>query len=101
MLLPTFGASETVFQIYVIVVVIGFLVSLVLAWIFVYGRIAGPYKRVVSASARCTTYGHVETTGVYIIHEEVREAACVIAVVFTAVELAGVDGGVGSVERVS
>jgi adenylate cyclase len=33
-LLPTFGASESVFQIYVVVVVIGFLVSLVLAWIF-------------------------------------------------------------------
>lgn len=33
-LLPTFGASESTFQIYVIIVVIGFLVSLVLAWIF-------------------------------------------------------------------
>ena len=33
-LLPTFGASEATFQIYVVVVVIGFLVSLVLAWIF-------------------------------------------------------------------
>ena len=33
-LLPTFGASESAFQIYVVVVVIGFLVSLVLAWIF-------------------------------------------------------------------
>jgi len=32
-LLPTFGASESVFQTYVVVVVIGFLVSLVLAWI--------------------------------------------------------------------
>ena len=31
-LLPTFGASESAFQIYVIVVVAGFLVSLVLAW---------------------------------------------------------------------
>jgi TolB-like protein/Tfp pilus assembly protein PilF len=33
-LLPTFGASETTFQVYVIVVLLGFLVSLVLAWIF-------------------------------------------------------------------
>ncbi|MEH6637522.1 MAG: hypothetical protein V7700_18535, partial [Halioglobus sp.] len=33
-LLPTFGASEAAFQVYVVVVVIGFLVSLVLAWIF-------------------------------------------------------------------
>ena len=33
-LLPTFGASEAAFQIYVVAVVIGFLVSLVLAWIF-------------------------------------------------------------------
>jgi len=33
-LLPTFGASESAFQIYVVAVVIGFLVSLVLAWIF-------------------------------------------------------------------
>jgi TolB-like protein/Tfp pilus assembly protein PilF len=33
-LLPTFGASESAFQTYVIVVVAGFLVSLVAAWIF-------------------------------------------------------------------
>ena len=33
-LLPTFGASESVFQTYVVVVVVGFLVSLVLAWVF-------------------------------------------------------------------
>lgn len=33
-LLPTFGASESVFQTYVIVVVAGFLVSLVVAWVF-------------------------------------------------------------------
>ncbi len=33
-LLPTFGASETAFQNYVIVVVAGFLVSLVVAWVF-------------------------------------------------------------------
>ena len=33
-LLPTFGATEGVFQVYVIVVLIGFFVSLVLAWIF-------------------------------------------------------------------
>ncbi|MCP5091453.1 MAG: hypothetical protein GY949_11070, partial [Gammaproteobacteria bacterium] len=33
-LLPTFGASESTFQTYVVVVVAGFLVSLVLAWIF-------------------------------------------------------------------
>jgi TolB-like protein/tetratricopeptide (TPR) repeat protein len=33
-LLPTFGASESAFQIYVVIVVAGFLVSLVLAWIF-------------------------------------------------------------------
>ncbi len=33
-LLPTFGASESVFQTYVIVVVAGFLVSLVIAWVF-------------------------------------------------------------------
>ncbi len=32
--LPTFGASESAFQIYVVVVVAGFLASLVLAWIF-------------------------------------------------------------------
>ena len=33
-LLPTFGASESAFQTYVIIVVAGFLVSLVVAWIF-------------------------------------------------------------------
>ena len=33
-LLPTFGASETTFQGYVIVVMFGFLVSLVFAWVF-------------------------------------------------------------------
>ncbi len=33
-LLPTFGASESVFQTYVIVVVAGFLVSMVVAWVF-------------------------------------------------------------------
>jgi len=33
-LLPTFGASESAFQIYVVVVVIGFLASLVVAWAF-------------------------------------------------------------------
>ncbi len=33
-LLPTFGASESAFQTYVVVVVTGFLVSLVLAWVF-------------------------------------------------------------------
>ncbi len=33
-LLPTFGASESAFQIYVIVVVAGFVASLVLAWVF-------------------------------------------------------------------
>lgn len=33
-LLPTFGASESVFKVYVIVVLVGFLVSLVLAWVF-------------------------------------------------------------------
>ena len=33
-LLPTFGASETVFKVYVVVVVVGFLLSLVAAWIF-------------------------------------------------------------------
>ncbi|MDH3439297.1 MAG: hypothetical protein OEM63_01000 [Gammaproteobacteria bacterium] len=33
-LLPTFGASDTTFQVYVVVVLLGFLVSLVLAWIF-------------------------------------------------------------------
>ena len=33
-LLPTFGASETAFQVYVIVVLLGFLISLVFAWIF-------------------------------------------------------------------
>jgi TolB-like protein/Tfp pilus assembly protein PilF len=33
-LLPTFGASEGVFQVYVIVVLIGFFVAVVLAWIF-------------------------------------------------------------------
>ena len=33
-LLPTFGASESVFQTYVVVVVAGFLVSLVVAWVF-------------------------------------------------------------------
>ena len=33
-LLPTFGASESTFKIYVIVVVTGFLVSLVFAWVF-------------------------------------------------------------------
>ena len=34
MLLPTFGASESVFRVYVVVVIAGFLVSLVLAWVF-------------------------------------------------------------------
>ncbi len=33
-LLPTFGADETTFQVYVIVVLAGFLVSLVAAWVF-------------------------------------------------------------------
>jgi len=33
-LMPTFGASESAFQTYVVVVVAGFLVSLVLAWVF-------------------------------------------------------------------
>ena len=33
-LLPTFGASESAFQIYVLVVLVGFLASLMLAWIF-------------------------------------------------------------------
>jgi TolB-like protein/Tfp pilus assembly protein PilF len=33
-LLPTFGASESTFQAYVVVVVTGFVVSLVLAWVF-------------------------------------------------------------------
>jgi TolB-like protein/Tfp pilus assembly protein PilF len=33
-LLPTFGASESAFKIYVVIVVIGFLASLVMAWIF-------------------------------------------------------------------
>ena len=33
-LLPTFGASDTTFQIYVILVLAGFVVSLILAWIF-------------------------------------------------------------------
>ena len=33
-LLPTFGASESAFQIYVVVVVAGFLASLVVAWAF-------------------------------------------------------------------
>ncbi|MGI9223730.1 MAG: tetratricopeptide repeat protein [Woeseiaceae bacterium] len=33
-LLPTFGASESAFQIYVVVVLVGFLASLVLAWVF-------------------------------------------------------------------
>ena len=33
-LLPTFGASDTAFQTYVIVVLLGFFVSLIFAWIF-------------------------------------------------------------------
>ena len=33
-LLPTFGASESVFKIYVVVVAVGFLVALVLAWVY-------------------------------------------------------------------
>ncbi len=33
-LLPTFGADETIFQVYVIVVIAGFLISLVAAWVF-------------------------------------------------------------------
>lgn len=33
-LLPTFGASESAFQTYVLVVIVGFLVSLVFAWVF-------------------------------------------------------------------
>ena len=33
-LLPTFGASESAFQLYVLVVLVGFLISLVLAWVF-------------------------------------------------------------------
>ena len=33
-LLPTFGASDAVFQTYVLIVLIGFIVSLVFAWIF-------------------------------------------------------------------
>ena len=33
-LLPTFGASEGVFQVYVIVVLVGFVAAVILAWIF-------------------------------------------------------------------
>jgi len=33
-LLPTFGASESAFQLYVLIVLVGFLASLVLAWVF-------------------------------------------------------------------
>ena len=33
-LLPTFGADESTFQVYVIIVLMGFLVALVCAWIF-------------------------------------------------------------------
>ena len=33
-LLPTFGASEATFQVYVLVVLAGLLLSLVLAWVF-------------------------------------------------------------------
>ena len=33
-LLPTFGATEGVFQVYVIVVLVGFFIAVVLAWIF-------------------------------------------------------------------
>ena len=33
-LLPTFGAPESAFKIYVVVVIGGFLASLVLAWVF-------------------------------------------------------------------
>ncbi len=33
-LLPTFGASEFAFQVYVVAVIVGFLVSLVIAWVF-------------------------------------------------------------------
>ena len=33
-LLPTFGAKESTFQVYVIIVLVGFLVALVCAWIF-------------------------------------------------------------------
>ena len=33
-LLPTFGASEATFQIYVVVVAVGFLVALVFAWVY-------------------------------------------------------------------
>jgi TolB-like protein/Tfp pilus assembly protein PilF len=33
-LLPTFGANENVFQIYVLVVIAGFVVSLICAWVF-------------------------------------------------------------------
>jgi TolB-like protein/tetratricopeptide (TPR) repeat protein len=33
-LLPTFGASDTTFQTYVLIVLIGFVVSLVFAWVF-------------------------------------------------------------------
>jgi TolB-like protein/Tfp pilus assembly protein PilF len=33
-LLPTFGASESAFQIYVVIVLAGFLVALVMAWVF-------------------------------------------------------------------
>lgn len=33
-LLPTFGASEAAFQIYVVIVIVGFLASLVIAWVF-------------------------------------------------------------------
>ena len=33
-LLPTFGASEMAFKVYVVVVVVGFLASLIVAWIF-------------------------------------------------------------------
>jgi hypothetical protein len=33
-LLPTFGATEGTFQVYVVVVLIGFVIAVVFAWIF-------------------------------------------------------------------
>jgi TolB-like protein/Tfp pilus assembly protein PilF len=62
-LLPTFGATEGTFQVYVIVVLIGFVVSVVLAWIFEItpegvklDRDAGTGDRVASTSKSKMNY---------------------------------------------
>ena len=55
-LLPTFGASESAFQLYVLVVIAGFLASLVLAWVFEFTDDGLRLERNVVRSESVTTH---------------------------------------------